>query len=182
MIRGIIFPTNVLSAIGIGPDERRRILGVSVALSEAGVHWRGFLDGLVSRGLRGVTYVVSDDHAGQRAYRSAWACTHWHSPDARACAPNARRRESARARSASPARTRGRTPRRCPWGPFQSAVPRPPPRPYPFVCPFVLLHGRSATPWNTRMGSPCRGAPRQRLMARPLSEFPDMRVQYLTGW
>ena len=34
----------VLSAIGIGPDERRRVLGVSVALSEAEVHWRAFLE------------------------------------------------------------------------------------------------------------------------------------------
>lgn len=70
-IRGIVSPTNVLSAIGIGPDERRRILGVSVALSEAEVHWRGFLESLVARGLRGVTYVVSDDHAGLRAARRA---------------------------------------------------------------------------------------------------------------
>jgi len=68
---GIVRDVAVLSAIGIGPDERRRILGVSVALSEAEVHWRGFLDGLVSRGLRGVTYVVSDDHAGLRAARRA---------------------------------------------------------------------------------------------------------------
>jgi hypothetical protein len=29
----------VLSAIGIGADERRRVLGVSVALSEAEVRW-----------------------------------------------------------------------------------------------------------------------------------------------
>ena len=60
MIRGIIFPTNVLSAIGIGPDERRRVLGVSVALSEAEVHWRAFLESLVARGLRGVEFIVSD--------------------------------------------------------------------------------------------------------------------------
>jgi putative transposase len=71
MIRGIIFPTNVLSAIGIGPDERRRVLGVSVALSEAEVHWRAFLESLQARGLRGVEYVVSDDHAGLRAARRA---------------------------------------------------------------------------------------------------------------
>ena len=38
----------MLSAIGIGPDERRRVLGVSVALSEAEVHWRGFLESLVA--------------------------------------------------------------------------------------------------------------------------------------
>ena len=61
----------VLSAIGIGPDERRRVLGVSVALSEAEVHWRGFLDDLVARGMRGVEFIVSDDHAGLRAARRA---------------------------------------------------------------------------------------------------------------
>ena len=52
-------------------DERRRILGVSVALSEAEVHWRAFLENLQSRGMRGVEYVVSDDHAGLRAARTA---------------------------------------------------------------------------------------------------------------
>jgi len=39
----------VLAAIGIGPDERRRVPGVSVALSEAGVHGRVFLESLPSR-------------------------------------------------------------------------------------------------------------------------------------
>jgi transposase-like protein len=49
---------------GIGPDERRRVPGVSIALSEAEVHWRAFLESLQARGMRGVEYVVSDDHAG----------------------------------------------------------------------------------------------------------------------
>jgi transposase-like protein len=71
MIRGIIFRTNVLLAIGIGPDERRRVLGVSAALSEAEVHWRAFLESLVTRGLRGVDFIVSDDHSGLRAARRA---------------------------------------------------------------------------------------------------------------
>ncbi len=68
---GIVRDAAVLSAIGIGPDERRRVLGVSVALSEAEVHWRAFLESLQARGLRGVEYVVSDDHAGLRAARRA---------------------------------------------------------------------------------------------------------------
>ncbi len=68
---GIVRDAAVLSAIGIGPDERRRVLGVSVALSEAEVHWRVFLESLQARGLRGVEYVVSDDHAGLRAARRA---------------------------------------------------------------------------------------------------------------
>jgi transposase-like protein len=68
---GIVRDAAVLAAVGIDPDGRRRLLGVSCALSEAEVHWRGFLDGLVARGLRGVVYVVSDDHAGLRAARRA---------------------------------------------------------------------------------------------------------------
>ena len=68
---GIVRDAAVLSAVGIGPDERRRVLGVSVALSEAEVHWRAFLEGLQVRGMRGVEYVVCDDHAGLRAARRA---------------------------------------------------------------------------------------------------------------
>ena len=63
---GIVRDVAVLSAIGIGPDERRRVLGVSVALSEAEVHWRAFLESLVARGMRGVDFIVSDDHSGLR--------------------------------------------------------------------------------------------------------------------
>nr|WP_299655618.1 IS256 family transposase [uncultured Jannaschia sp.] len=81
---GIVRDAAVLSALGIGPDERRRVLGVSVALSEAEVHWRAFLESLQARGMRGVEYVVSDDHAGLRAARRAvlggatWQRCHFH--------------------------------------------------------------------------------------------------------
>jgi putative transposase len=68
---GVVRDAAVLSAIGIGPDQRRRVLGVSVALSEAEVHWRNFLQSLHARGLRGVEYIVSDDHAGLHAARRA---------------------------------------------------------------------------------------------------------------
>jgi transposase-like protein len=68
---GVVRDAAVLSAIGITPEGRRRVLGVSTALSEAEVHWRAFLDNLVDRGLRGVEFVVSDDHAGLRAARKA---------------------------------------------------------------------------------------------------------------
>ena len=68
---GIVRDAAVLSVIGIGPDERRRVLGVSIALSEAEVHWRAFLESLQARGMRGVEFVVSDDHAGLRAARRA---------------------------------------------------------------------------------------------------------------
>ena len=61
----------VLVAIGVTATGHRRVLGVSVALSEAEVHWRAFLDSLIQRGLRGVRFIASDDHAGLKAARKA---------------------------------------------------------------------------------------------------------------
>lgn len=57
----------VLVAMGITHSGHRRVLGVSVALSEAEVHWRAFLDSLIRRGLKGVNLIVSDAHAGLNA-------------------------------------------------------------------------------------------------------------------
>lgn len=68
---GQIVDCAVLVAVGITKDGRRRVLGVSVALSEAEVHWRAFLDSLIRRDLKGVKLIVSDDHAGLKAVRRA---------------------------------------------------------------------------------------------------------------
>ena len=40
-------------------------------LTKAEVHWRAFLETLVARGMRGVAYIVSDDHPGLGAARKA---------------------------------------------------------------------------------------------------------------
>ena len=61
----------VLVAVGITQTGHRRVLGVSVALSEAEVHWRAFLDSLVRRGLKGVKMIIADAHAGLNAARRA---------------------------------------------------------------------------------------------------------------
>ena len=61
----------VLSAVGVNPQGKREILGVSVSLSEHEIHWRAFLASLKQRGLGGVQLVTSDDHAGLRAARLA---------------------------------------------------------------------------------------------------------------
>jgi putative transposase len=61
----------VLVAVGVNPQGKREILGVSVSLSEHEVHWRAFLESLQQRGLGGVQLVTSDDHAGLRAARLA---------------------------------------------------------------------------------------------------------------
>lgn len=68
---GRLIDCAVLVAVGITETGHRRVLGVSVALSEAEVHWRAFLESLVKRGLTGVKFIVSDDHAGLKAARRA---------------------------------------------------------------------------------------------------------------
>jgi transposase-like protein len=68
---GSVVSCAVLIAIGIDADGRRAILGTSVSLSEAEVHWREFLARLQARGLHGVILLVSDDHAGLRAALAA---------------------------------------------------------------------------------------------------------------
>jgi transposase-like protein len=68
---GSVVSCAVLIAVGITPEGQRSILGVSVSLSEAEVHWRNFLAGLQERGMHGVRLVVSDDHAGLKAAREA---------------------------------------------------------------------------------------------------------------
>jgi len=61
----------ILIAVGVDRKGQRRVLGVSTALGEQEVHWRSFLQSLVSRGLCGVRLIISDDHPGLRAARQA---------------------------------------------------------------------------------------------------------------
>lgn len=61
----------ILMAAGVGLDGKRRILGVSVSLSEASLHWRAFLESLTGRGLSNVKLIISDDHSGLRKARQA---------------------------------------------------------------------------------------------------------------
>jgi len=68
---GVVRSCALLIAVGVGADGRRSILGTSVSLSEAEVHWREFLASLQERGLHGVRLITSDDHAGLQAARQA---------------------------------------------------------------------------------------------------------------
>lgn len=68
---GHVIDNAVLIAYGVDELGKRRILGMSVSLSEAEVHWRDFLESLVKRGLHGLEYIVSDAHAGLKAARQA---------------------------------------------------------------------------------------------------------------
>jgi transposase-like protein len=64
---GVVRSCAVLIATGIMDDGKRTVLGVSVSLSEAEVHWREFLLSLKSRGMHGVRLITSDDHTGLKA-------------------------------------------------------------------------------------------------------------------
>lgn len=67
-IDGVVRDCATLIAIGIRRDNGKRlVLGVSCALSEAEVHWRGFLAGLKERGIGIPDSVTSDAHEGLRA-------------------------------------------------------------------------------------------------------------------
>ena len=70
-VDGAVLSCAVLSAVGISANGKRSVIGVSVALSEAEIHWRNFLASLQDRGLHGVTFIVSDDHPGLRAALAA---------------------------------------------------------------------------------------------------------------
>jgi putative transposase len=61
----------VLIADGVNNQGHREILGVSVSLSEAEIHWRQFLEQLVARGLHGIQLIISDAHSGLKAARKA---------------------------------------------------------------------------------------------------------------
>ncbi len=61
---GVIRSQAVLIAIGIHEGGRREVLAVDLAPRESQSSWKDFLVRLKDRGLRGVEFVVSDDHAG----------------------------------------------------------------------------------------------------------------------
>jgi transposase-like protein len=61
---GVVASQAVLIAVGIDWDGRRQILAVEMANRESRSAWKDFLVKLRARGLKGVEFVVSDDHAG----------------------------------------------------------------------------------------------------------------------
>jgi len=61
---GVIRSRAVQIAIGINEEGRRQILALELANRESQTSWKEVLLELKSRGLRGVEFVVSDDHPG----------------------------------------------------------------------------------------------------------------------
>jgi putative transposase len=63
---GAVRSQAVLMAIGINWEGRRCVLAVELANRESASSWKDLLLSLKRRGLNGVDFVVSDDHAGLR--------------------------------------------------------------------------------------------------------------------
>lgn len=69
---GVVRSCAVLQAVGVRTsDGKRTVLGCSVSLSEAEVHWREFLSSLKKRGLNPPKSTTSDAHEGLKAALSA---------------------------------------------------------------------------------------------------------------
>ena len=65
-------------AYGVAETGEREVLGVDVFLSEDYACWKGFLRGLVARGLAGVKLVISDAHEGlKRATAEVFVGAAW---------------------------------------------------------------------------------------------------------
>jgi transposase-like protein len=75
---GVIVHRAVLIAIGINWEGQRQVLAVELANRESQSSWKDFLIRLKERGLSGVEFVVSDDHAGlKKAIREVLTEAAW---------------------------------------------------------------------------------------------------------
>ena len=68
---GAVVDSALLIAYSVMEDGHRRVLGVSVEMSEAEAHWRHFLESLVERGLHGLKMITSDNHPGLKNARKS---------------------------------------------------------------------------------------------------------------
>lgn len=76
--QGVIRSMAVQVAIGVNHEGRRQVLAVELANRESQSSWKEFLIKLKERGLHGVEFVVSDDHAGLKKAISEVLCeTAW---------------------------------------------------------------------------------------------------------
>jgi putative transposase len=63
-IDGVVVSQAVMIVIGVSESGQREILSVDIGDSESEQYWSEVFQGLKSRGIKGVEYVVSDDNKG----------------------------------------------------------------------------------------------------------------------
>lgn len=77
-VDGSVRSCALLTAFGVDLEGKRTVLGLSVSLSEAAVHWRKFLESLVKRGMHAVVSITSDAHLGlQEAIQATFPNVIW---------------------------------------------------------------------------------------------------------
>jgi transposase-like protein len=75
---GVVMGQAVMIVIGISSEGRREILAVNIGNSENEQQWAEVFQGLKSRGLKDVKYVVSDDNKGLvKALKRTFQGTSW---------------------------------------------------------------------------------------------------------
>jgi transposase-like protein len=75
---GRVVSMALVVAYGVAETGEREVLGLDVCRSEDYAFWRGFLSGLVSRGLSGVALCISDGHKGlKRAVEEVFLGASW---------------------------------------------------------------------------------------------------------
>jgi putative transposase len=75
---GRVVSMALVVAYGVAETGEREVLGLEVCRSEDYPFWRGFLAGLVARGLSGVVLVISDAHQGlKRAIDEVFLGASW---------------------------------------------------------------------------------------------------------
>ncbi|GAC42760.1 transposase and inactivated derivative [Paenibacillus popilliae ATCC 14706] len=71
-------------ATGVHTDGTRKVLGHMLGDSESEETWGAFFQELKQRGLRGVDYIVTDQHGGlMRAIHQYFQGATWHEPEFR---------------------------------------------------------------------------------------------------
>lgn len=77
-VGGRSVPQAVVTAIALGEDGFKHLVGLDCVDTESYDDWRAFLAGMKARGLSGLVLVVSDDHAGLvRALSEAFQGVAW---------------------------------------------------------------------------------------------------------
>jgi|TARA_B100000315_G_scaffold79084_1_gene72400 transposase-like protein len=62
----------VLAAMGVAEDGRKVLLALRLAASEAGVHWKAFIEDLKDRGLSAPALIIADGHKGLAKATELW--------------------------------------------------------------------------------------------------------------
>lgn len=75
---GVVSSRAVLVSLGINWEGKKEVLGIELANRESTTSWKEFLLKLRERGLHGVDFIVSDDHAGlKKAIREIFPEAIW---------------------------------------------------------------------------------------------------------